>query len=184
VSQRRAIVVLQIMVTRPFTVVAIEVIYGITGPLSPQRAKAVETITFIQLASTIVASLGCFFTERRFKANIGMSQQRAFAKLAVFKIIVILEAVQGTAFSFLAGNGTFLPSPPHYISWNDFAKGLPFLSNSCFVLLVSSGCMASNNTVRLVHSKRASEPLYCKHSQLISLRRLWPPSGTENLTLT
>ena len=131
--------VFQIMITRPITVIAIEVIYGITCPLSSKRAKAVEVLTFVQLASTMIAALGCFFTERRFKSNAGMRQQRAFAKLAVFKIIVILEAVQGTVFSFLAGNGTFFPSPPYYISWNDFARGLPQLILSVEVVLSAVG---------------------------------------------
>jgi hypothetical protein len=110
------------MITRPITTIAAEALYGSTCPLADKRYKGAEITTIFQFISTILAVIGCWRTERRYKCNPAMHQQKALAKPLVFKTVVILEAIQNLVFVSLGSHEMYFPTPPYKLSWNDFAK--------------------------------------------------------------
>jgi hypothetical protein len=121
------VLVFQIMLSRPLTVLANDLVYGLTCPLSKARATGIQVVTVLQLVSNTLTIIGCVRTGRAYKNTQPMRQQRAVAKLWVFKTVVLLDTTQSTVFSFAAGRGVYTPSEPYLMSWNDFAKGIPLL---------------------------------------------------------
>ena len=117
--------VFQIALTRVATVVADEALFGDSCPLSKARTYGSIAITVIQSTSTGVAVSGVILFENRMREHLDV--HKSFFKLLSFKGVVGLQAIQEILFSILAEKRVFFPTSPFYISYNDFAKGLPSL---------------------------------------------------------
>lgn len=125
----------QITLTRIATVVAQEVLYGITCPLSPVRRQGSMIIQIIQGISTTITIYGVIIFERRLKDQL--HHHRAMLKLASFKLIVGVEAMQDILFSALGDSGVYFPKPPYHVSWADFSVGIPQ-----FILMIELAIVA------------------------------------------
>jgi len=115
--------VFQLFFTRIVTVIAAEVIWGVTCPLSIIRQHATTAITTIQSTSTGFAIWGCILIESRLHPI--MHPYLAQLKLITFKAVVAFESVQSVLFPVLAQYQIFKVSTPYYVSFNDFAVGIP-----------------------------------------------------------
>ena len=115
--------VFQIAITRVATLIASEIIAVSLCPLNPTRGYASTAIEVIQGVSTGVAVMGVVQFERQMKSKL--HHHRSVLKLWGFKIAVICGAVQDALFAILAEKKVFIPPRPFYISYNDFASGLP-----------------------------------------------------------
>ncbi|KAK4945638.1 hypothetical protein LTR10_015257 [Elasticomyces elasticus] len=117
------IMVFQITIVRILTVVAYDFLYGFTCPLSWARQRGATIIKAFQSTSTGFAVFGVVLFETRFRSQL--PEQRTLLKLVSFKGVVGLEGFQDILFPVLADTSVFKPKPPFYVSWNDFAKGIP-----------------------------------------------------------
>lgn len=115
--------VFQVTFTRIATILGQQILYGLTCPLSLARSRGQTAITVIQGFSTGVAVSGVIMFESRM--HEALERYGCFFKLVSFKGVVGLEAIQSIIFPVLAETQVFKPKPPYYVSWNDFAKGLP-----------------------------------------------------------
>ena len=113
----------QLFVSRIATIVAINVLYATTCPLSKTRANGQTAITVIQGISTGIALWACLILERRLHTK--MQEHQALFKLFSVKAVVILDSIQVIIFPTIAEHRVFKPSPPWPVSWNDFAFALP-----------------------------------------------------------
>lgn len=115
--------VFQLFFTRIVTTLAAELIFGLSCPLSNARKWGQTGTSIVQALSTGVAILGCLIIEKRFRPK--MSQHLALSKLASFKVVVILDALQILLFPTFAEHGVYMPTPPYHMGYNDFALALP-----------------------------------------------------------
>jgi len=115
--------VFQLFYTRIATVIAAEIIWGLTCPLSHVRQHATTAIVTVTSTSTGFALWGCILLEARLHSI--MHPHLAQLKLITFKAVVGLESIQTLIFPILAQYQVYKPSPPWHVSWNDFAVGIP-----------------------------------------------------------
>lgn len=115
--------VFQITFTRIATILAQQLLYGLTCPLSVTRFHGTTAIQVIQSFSTSIAVTGVIMFEDRMRPQL--QAHGAIFKLVSFKGVVILEAFQSFIFPVLAETGVFTPSPPYYVAWDDFDRGFP-----------------------------------------------------------
>lgn len=115
--------VFQLFFTRIVTTIATELIFGLSCPLSDARKWGQTATSIVQALSTGVAILGCLIIEKRFRPQ--MSRHLALSKLASFKVVVILDALQVLLFPTFAEHGVYMPTPPYHVGYNDFALALP-----------------------------------------------------------
>ena len=116
--------VFQITFFRIATVIASEVLFGMTCPLSLARNYGHIIISTIQSTSTGFAVWGVVIFETRFKATL-REEHKSMFKLVSFKAVVLLQATQEFIFPILAEKKIFFPKPPYHVSYMDFAYGLP-----------------------------------------------------------
>ena len=116
---------LQIAVTRIVTLVANEVLYGVTCPLSTTRSHGSIAIIVVQGLFTGFAVIGVIGLERRTRKTF-LQGERALFKMISFKGIIGLQSLQQIIFTALSASKTFFPAPPFFISYNDFSHGFPF----------------------------------------------------------
>ncbi|KAI1611961.1 organic solute transporter Ostalpha-domain-containing protein [Exophiala viscosa] len=114
------IMVFQITIVRILTVVAYDFLYGFTCPLSWARQRGATIIKVFQSTSTGFAVFGVVLFETRVRSKL--QEQHTLLKLVSFKGVVALEGLQDIIFPVLADTSVYLPKPPFYVSWNDFAK--------------------------------------------------------------
>jgi hypothetical protein len=119
------ILVFQVTFTRIGTVVAQEVLYGLTCPLSTTRANGSIAIQILQGVSTGVTVFGVVNFERRMHEHLNNHGHNPMLKLVSFKAIVGIEGIQDILFAGLGDGGVYFPKPPYHVSWSDFSKGIP-----------------------------------------------------------
>lgn len=126
--------VLQVIPFRIMTLIAFEVLYGVTCPLSAGRQLGSIAVTVVQGMSTLVAVIGVVRFERRMSTNL--KNHRPLFKLFAFKMSVGLELIQSVLFTVLAKERVFFPTL--YISYNDFYIGVPqfLLINEMFLFSI------------------------------------------------
>lgn len=115
--------VFQCAVIRIIMLIASEVLYAKSCPLSSTRQYGAMIIEVIQAVSTGLAIAGVIIFERRLRPEL--AKHKSMPKLISFKSVVGLEALQSFIFPTLASQQVFFPTPPYHVSYNDFAKGLP-----------------------------------------------------------
>ena len=155
--------VFQLFFTRIATVLATQLLFGLSCPLSITRKYGQSAITVIQGISTGFGIWGCLLMEKRFRPK--MHEHLALLKLASFKIVVGLDALQTILFPTLAENGVFTPTPPFRVSWNDFAYALPNFLLVAEVLICAASFLWAFNAARYRQQTQAH-----KSSALVALR--------------
>lgn len=115
--------VFQITVVRIGYVIATEVLFSVTCPLSPARNSGNIALSAIQSVSTAVSVSGVILFETRLRPQL--EEYRGLFKLLSLKGVVLFQSVQEIIFPILAEEKIFFPKPPYHVSWNDFARGLP-----------------------------------------------------------
>lgn len=131
------ILVYQVTFTRIGTVIAQEVLNGLTCPLSSVRSHGSIAIQVIQGLSTWITVTAIIVFEKRMHYILSDKGHRPILKLFSFKFIVGLESLQAILFSVLAEKGIYFPKPPYHVSWADFAIGVPQLVLSYELVFVS-----------------------------------------------
>lgn len=114
--------VFQIAIARIVTVVANEVLFAKSCPLSVYRKYGSVAILTIQSVSTSIAVFGNILFEARLRQQLG--EHGTLFKLISFKGVVGFQAIQDVLFSVLAEKRLFYPTSPYHISYNDFSKGI------------------------------------------------------------
>jgi hypothetical protein len=123
--------------TRIGTVLAQELLYGLTCPLSKSRQYGSIAIQVIQGFSTGLTVFGVVVFERRMHDLLANNGHRPLMKLISFKIIVGIEGMQDIIFASLGDSGVYFPKPPYRVSWSDFSRGIPQLLLSLEMVAVS-----------------------------------------------
>ena len=109
-------------------------------------------IAIIGSVSTVLAMLGLIGIYQRLKADIKKVQPNILGQLFIFKVIVLLQFVQGLLMSILKATNTLKPT--NTASYNDLNLGLgPFLT-CCQALIISCGMCYFYNPK--VHGRNAS----------------------------
>lgn len=133
--------VFQLFFTRIATVLASELLYGLTCPLSPIRSTGTTVIQAVSGTSAGLSIWGCMLLEKRLHPE--MHEQLALLKLFSLKWVVGLDSLQTMIIPALAEFGVYQPSPPWYVSWTDFAYALPEFMLAIELVFVAVGFLWS-----------------------------------------
>ena len=105
--------------------IAIEVIYGTTCPLSKHR-KIGQTIINVIVAISTIGAVACIVQfAKRHKERLAGHQP--LLKMGAFKLVLVLQVIQSIVFTVLSHTDVFIPSAPLHVSYNDLAEGLPMV---------------------------------------------------------